>query len=195
MQAVENLLGKIVTPQCAKTILAFDFSSLDCYKLAISKGLSIGIVGGAVLVKVPQIINILASGSVFGLSLMSILLESIAIAISLAYNFRLGNPFSTYGEGCFIMIQNVIIIALILSHNRNYPVSFGLSVAGYAFAYSLLHEHIVSASLINTLQYGTIFIGIGSKLPQIYGNFAAKSTGQLSIITTFLQFAGTGSLY
>ncbi|KAI8896194.1 hypothetical protein BC833DRAFT_598560 [Globomyces pollinis-pini] len=191
METITELLALLTTRKCAETILALDFASLHCYKLAVSKGLSVGIVGGAVMVKFPQIFNIIRSQSVAGLSLLSLILETLSILITLAYNFRLGNPFSTYGEGAFIALQNHIIMFLIFTFSKRYVGAFVSTVTTALLVHSLLDKDIVSHSLINTLQLATIFISVGSKLPQIYNNFTAKSTGQLSIITTFLQFAGT----
>jgi hypothetical protein len=84
---------------------------------------------------------------------------------------------------------------LITLYNRNTLGSLLVLGGFYAIGYSLRSEDIVSQALLNTLQISTIFIGISSKLPQIWINLKSKSTGQLSIITTFLQFAGTRMEY
>lgn len=99
MDTLESLVSLLVPRQCARSILSFDFQEIDCFKLLISKGLSLGIVVGSSVVKVPQILNILINKSVQGLSLSSLILETISIIVTVAYSFRLGNPFSTYGEG------------------------------------------------------------------------------------------------
>ena len=79
-------------------------------------------------------------------------------------------------------------------YNRSISKGFALLAVMGALSYALFDALLVSQALLNSLQVATIFIGIASKLPQVYGNFAAKSTGTLSITTTFLQFAGTGTL-
>jgi uncharacterized protein with PQ loop repeat len=193
MNFITSSLSQLVGPKCSETILSLQFDDLFCYKLFISKGLSLGIVLGAVMVKIPQIVNIISRKSVQGLSLLSNVLETLAIVISLAYNYRLGNPFSTYGEGAFIFVQNIVIMLLITLYNRNTVGSLLVLLGFYVIGYSLRSQDIVSQALLNTLQISTIFIGISSKLPQIWINLKSKSTGQLSIITTFLQFAGTSN--
>ena len=63
-----------------------------------------------------------------------------------------------------------------------YWIAFGAVVYGLAG---------IDQGLLNQLQVSTVFIGMASRVPQIYQNFRAGSTGQLSIITYFLQFAGS----
>ena len=115
----------------------------------------------------PQILKIVAASSVAGISFASNILETTSIIINLAYNYRLGNPFSTYGEGAFITVQNLIIMALILSYNRNI---FGVLIlfAAVAGSFYALQDHVlVPMSLLNSLQLSTIAISVSSKLPQV----------------------------
>ncbi|KAK3217526.1 hypothetical protein GRF29_1g3309996 [Pseudopithomyces chartarum] len=102
-----SLLG----PLCYKTlILDIDpFTHPTCLKLAISKGLGIGIIAASSIVKIPQLLKILNAQSADGISFLAYLLESGSYLISLAYNVRHGFPFSTYGETALILVQNVVI--------------------------------------------------------------------------------------
>jgi len=69
-----------------------------CLKYGISKFLSLAIVFGSGIVKVPQIIKILQSRSARGLSLAGFLLDSLGLVIIVCYNHRHDFPFSTYGS-------------------------------------------------------------------------------------------------
>jgi uncharacterized protein with PQ loop repeat len=189
MEVVKAILNDLLTPTCTNTILNLDLDRPECFKLLISKLLSFGIVFGALMLKIPQIANILSSKSVMGLSLSSLIMENLGILIALCYNYRLLNPFSTYGEGAFIIVQNILIIFLIFKYRGGMLLFYLLLVLKMVGGYFMLK--FISLSFLNSLQISTIFIGITSKLPQILSNFNAKDTGQLSIITTFLQFAGT----
>jgi len=112
-----SLLGET----CYKSLLLdIDLESTDCLKLAISKGLGVGIIGASSIVKVPQIIKLVNSKSASGVSFLSYLLETAAYLIGLAYNFRQGFPISTYGETGLILVQNVVITALVVSFWRNF---------------------------------------------------------------------------
>ncbi|KAJ1336946.1 hypothetical protein BSLG_006706 [Batrachochytrium salamandrivorans] len=171
----EKILTPLLGETCADAILTLDTTRLDCFKLLLSKGLSIGIVGGSAILKVPQIINIVASGSAEGLSFASVFIETLAIAITVAYNYRLSNPFSTYGEG----------------YRGEYSAMVVRGVVCGVLSACLFSDRLVPLRLLTTLQWSTIFLVIPSKVPQIWQNYKAGSTGQLSIVTVFLQFAGT----
>ena len=97
-QVEARLLTPLVGAKCANRLAQFDLHAKDCIKLFISKGLGIGIVTGSSILKVPQILKIVSAGSARGVSFVGYLLETLSFAISLAYNYRGGNPFSTYGE-------------------------------------------------------------------------------------------------
>ena len=94
-----------------------NFADAPCLKLAVSKGLGIGIITAASVVKVPQILKLVRSRSASGVSFLSYLLETASYLISLAYNIRNGFPFSTFGETAFILVQNVVITLLVLNYS------------------------------------------------------------------------------
>ncbi|TPX60592.1 hypothetical protein PhCBS80983_g01759 [Powellomyces hirtus] len=193
MSAITNFLRPLVGPQCAHRLLKFDLTATECIKLFISKVLGFGIVLGGMILKVPQILKIVSAGSTAGISFASYFLETAAYTISLAYNFRSGNPFSTYGEMGFITLQNVAILFLILSYSKNLSGLLAFLVVYVATSVSLFNPDIVSTDLLRNLQWATVLIGVASKLPQIWNNYSAKSTGQLSAITVFLQSAGSAA--
>ncbi|KAJ3114346.1 hypothetical protein HDU96_002224 [Phlyctochytrium bullatum] len=100
MDVLKGVLIPIVGEECSITLLKLspDLIQSPCFSLLVSKGLGIGIIVGGAVVKVPQIIKIVGAASAEGVSLLSYALETLAILIALAYNYRGGNPFSTYGE-------------------------------------------------------------------------------------------------
>jgi mannose-P-dolichol utilization defect protein 1 len=162
-------------------------ASPACSKLAISKGLGIGIVGVSAIVKVPQLIKLLRSGSARGVSFTSYALETAAYTITLAYNYRSGNPFSTYGEIAVLAVQNVMIavLVLVLTSRRNMAAAFvvALSSAGYA----LFDPALVSNEHLALCQAATIPLSLASKVPQIWTIVRERSTGQLSAFSVWLN--------
>jgi mannose-P-dolichol utilization defect protein 1 len=100
---VTKVLG--LSETCQAALSTFDFQP-DCTKMLVSKVLGLGVIGGSFLYKLPQILKILGSGSVAGLSYPSIALELIGFTISLVYNIRNEFPFSTYGEYIFMIAQS-----------------------------------------------------------------------------------------
>lgn len=184
----QQLLGK----RCSRSLLdRFDLGDRECLTLALSKFIGLGIVVGGSLVKLPQILKILANGTARGVSGTSYLLESLAYSVTLAYNYRHGNPFSTYGETVFVLGQNVIILALMGLLDRKL-LDYGvlLAVLG-GVNYVLYDGSYTPDSQLTLYQTLTIPVSILSKLPQIWANFQAQSTGQLSVFTVVLFFAGS----
>ena len=78
-----------------------------------SQALGYAIVAGASLLKVPQILGILNSGSAAGLNMASFELENIGFSIHTAYGIVLGLPFSAFGEAVIILLQNTFLLAII----------------------------------------------------------------------------------
>ncbi|KAK7519030.1 mannose-P-dolichol utilization defect 1 protein-like protein [Phyllosticta citricarpa] len=178
---------------CYKTlILDIDpAASPECVKLAISKGLGIGIIGASSIVKIPQLLKLINSQSAEGISFLSYLLETSSYLISLAYNVRQGFPFSTFGETALIMVQNVAIAALVL-HYQGKSAGAAVWVAGLAAAgYALFDQGIVDPKTMAVLQAAAGVLGVASKAPQIVANYEQGSTGQLSAFAVFNYLLGS----
>lgn len=174
---VESLLG----PKCQKSLVHnINLTDTECFKLAISKGLGIGIIGASSVVKIPQLLKLVNSHSAEGISFVSYLLETSAYLISLAYNVRQQFPFSTYGETALIAIQNVAIAVLVLQYSgKSAGAAFfvgGLAAAGY----SLFSANVVDMKMLGYLQAGAGVLGVASKVPQILTIWNDGGTGQLS---------------
>ncbi|KAI9358358.1 hypothetical protein BD770DRAFT_343677 [Pilaira anomala] len=184
----------LVGEECYSSLLEnFNFHDMACIKYAISKGLGLGIVVGGSIVKIPQILTILKNQSAQGLSLTSYLLETLSYFITLSYNLRQGNPFSTFGEILFICIQNVIIVSLIFYYGRQLGLLGTVLIGLGSLLYSLNNEQLVPSVMMSSLYAATIPLSLASKVPQIYTNFVNKSTGQLSVFTVVNYFAGSAA--
>ena len=164
-----------------KIILDIDpINNPDCVKLAVSKALGIGIVGASAVVKVPQLLKLLNSQSAAGVSFLSYLLETSSYLITLAYNARQGNPFSTYGESALIAVQNVAIASLVL-HYSGQSSGAAVFIAGLGAAvYAMFNEGLVDAKTMTGLQAAAGVLGVASKVPQILTIWSEGGTGQLS---------------
>ncbi|CAK7240661.1 MAG: hypothetical protein STHCBS139747_002107 [Sporothrix thermara] len=185
-------------------ILDVDETNVECIKLAVSKGLGVGIVGASAVVKVPQILNLVRSRSAAGVSFLSYLLETTSYLVSLAYNVRNGFPFSTYGETAFILVQNVVITLLVL-HYSGRGAAAAVLAAVLAIAATALFSApgsgagvgsgvsalAVSATQLGYLQAGAGALGVASKIPQILAIWQQGSTGQLSAFTVFNYLVGS----
>ena len=178
-------------------ILDVDEANVDCIKLAVSKGLGVGIVGASAVVKVPQILNLVRAQSAEGVSFLSYLLETTSYLVSLAYNVRNGFPFSTYGETAFILVQNIAITLLVLHYSGKGAVAALLAGVIAVAATALFSQPgassvvSVSAEQLGYLQAGAGALGVASKIPQIVAIWAQGGTGQLSAFTVFNYLAGS----
>ncbi|KAI5858757.1 hypothetical protein BZA05DRAFT_382349 [Tricharina praecox] len=180
-------------PECYSTIVSkLDISSHpECTQLAISKAIGVGIIGLSTVVKVPQLLKLLASGSAQGISFTSYLLETTAYIITLAYNYRSGNPFSTYGEIALLAVQNVIISMLVLHYRGKAGVAAVYAMVLATAGYALFNEGLISKEMMVMVQTATIPLGLMSKIPQIFTIAKDKNTGQLSAFAVFNYLFGS----
>ncbi|KAF2655036.1 monosaccharide-P-dolichol utilization protein [Lophiostoma macrostomum CBS 122681] len=183
----------LIGAYCYKTlVLDIDpFGAPECLKLAVSKGLSIGIIGASAIVKIPQLLKIVNSQSAAGVSFLSYLLESGAYLISLSYNIRHQFPFSTYGETALILAQNIAIASLVLNYSgKKAGIAAwltGLAAAGTA----LFRQDIVDFKTLAWLQASAGVLGVASKLPQIATIWREGGTGQLSAFAVINYLLGS----
>jgi len=160
----------------------------ECVKLAASKTIGVAVISAASIVKVPQILKLLSSQSSSGLSFLSYALETASFLISLAYNVRGHNPFSTYGETALIAAQDVVVGVLILQYAGKGPAAGAFVAVVAASIYALFNEGIVDGNMLGYLQAGAGALAIGSKLPQIITVYQQGGTGQLSAFAVRLPF-------
>ncbi|KAM0691607.1 hypothetical protein Q7P36_007806 [Cladosporium allicinum] len=169
---VQEVATTLLGDSCYRSLVHnLTISDSACMKLAFSKVLGLAIVGASSVVKVPQIIKLINSGSAEGVSLIGYLLETASFMISLVYNVRNQFPFSSFGETAFILVQNVCICFLVLEYSGKGNMG-SLMIAALAGAgFLLFNSDIVDMELLQYLQMGAGIVGTASKLPQILGNW------------------------
>ncbi|KAL1879337.1 hypothetical protein VTK73DRAFT_7174 [Phialemonium thermophilum] len=189
---IRDLGVSIIGEECYKAlILDIDLGNSECVKLAVSKGLGIGIIAASSVVKLPQIIKLVRSQSASGVSFLSYLLETSSYLISLAYNVRNGFPFSTFGETALILGQNVVISVLVLNYGGKAGVAALFVAALAASVVSLFSESVVDMKTLSYLQACAGALGVASKIPQIFAIWQEGGTGQLSAFAVFNYLIGS----
>ncbi|EAR87711.1 PQ loop protein (macronuclear) [Tetrahymena thermophila SB210] len=182
----------IFTEECFDTFFTKnDFLNVPCIKFTLSKILGTSIVVFSTILKVPQILKIVKNKSVEGLSFPALASETFLYFFTVSYNLYKQNSFSLYGENVFIIIQNIIIMALFYVYGKNFSlvkllstyIVFGV-VAGPLLLQIAPTKLYDFAMIINMVLF---FFG---RAPQIYSNFKNKSTGQLAAFTVFLNLSG-----
>lgn len=161
--------------------------------MLISKALGYVVILGSVAVKLPQIFRLVDAKSAAGISFSMFLLEVVGYSINLAYNYQRGNPFSTWGENFFLLVQTIVILALMFHYSGGISAKVGVLGAVWALALSTLLSGQVPLEVMTILQTGSVAVFIASKVPQVYSNFAHRSTGKLAFLTFFLNFAGSAA--
>ncbi|PAV65237.1 hypothetical protein WR25_06641 [Diploscapter pachys] len=171
-------------------LIKFNVLHPVCSKLVLSRVLGLGITLGSILLFVPQILKIYNAKSAKGISLISQLLALLAAAGTASYSYQKGFVFSQWGDSLFVAIQLVVIVMQILFYSDSSAYAFAFLAFCWAYTFAVIGSYIPPEVLIS-VQTLIIPITVVSKVIQIWQNYSAGSTGQLSIISVFLQFAGT----
>ncbi|XP_050729985.1 mannose-P-dolichol utilization defect 1 protein homolog [Eriocheir sinensis] len=181
----------VLTEACYdEFFVKFNFLDVPCLRAAVSKGLGLAIVGGSILVKVPQILKIVKAKSGEGISIIGTSLELAAITFNVAYNVVNRYPFSAYGDGVFLLLQTAIIGALVFLYGGapQKAALFFLTIMTVALT---LSSGLVPIKFLWVLQASNIPIVFAGKMVQAVANFKNSSTGQLSAVTVMMLFLGS----
>lgn len=163
----------------------------DCLGAYAAKLIGTAILVGAFALKLPQIYNIYTTGDVVGLSAGAFYSEVPLSTVSVVYNILQGNPFTSFGEGCIILVQNVILVFLLWSFTKPAPtVGHRVSVLA-SFVLVTAAAYYLPKEFQYVLPLSTLPMMTYSRLAQIHSNYKLGTTGQLSMITTFLQLGGS----
>ena len=87
----------------------FNFFDIDCLRQTISKAINLGIIAGAFIFKIPQVLNIIVAQDVKGLSGASLYMDVASFLPITVFNILNGNDFVTYGEQLVVLVQNILI--------------------------------------------------------------------------------------
>lgn len=121
---------------------------------------------------------------------MSILLELISFTSVSAYSHANGFPFSAYGEGVFLAIQNFLLAIMTITWTYS-QIKAVLFSCTYMACIAVLLSPTLPLSILILFQTVNLPIMLSSKFAQIWTNYNNGSTGQLSAITLFLFALGS----
>ncbi|XP_011641879.1 mannose-P-dolichol utilization defect 1 protein homolog [Pogonomyrmex barbatus] len=181
----------LFTQECIKEYFdKFNFLHVGCFKTTLSKGLGLGIIGGSLLVKIPQIVKILKNRSGEGINVFSVLLDLFAITAMSSYSFISRFPFSAWGDGVFLGFQTLIIAVLVMHYNGETAKATAFLSAYLAVIFAA-NSGLTPIHVLWACQAMNIPIVLISKFIQAYTNYVNGSTGQLSAATCFMLFFGS----
>lgn len=135
--------------------------------------------------------KILNNKSAEGLSIVSILLDLMAITFHMSYSFVSGFPFSAWGDGTFLAMQTAAIAALVFFYSQRSATKSLVFLVLYGLLVYVLMGGLTPAKFLWTAQGFNVPILLTGKLSQAVTNFKNGSTGQLSAATCFMLFFGS----
>lgn len=128
-----------------------------------------------------------------GLAEGMFILELVAYTITSAYCFNMSFPFLTWGENALIAVQNIFLLYQMHFYTNRVNAKFALSLIAYLGIAAAMLGGLVPVNILLFLQSLNIPIFTLSRVPQIYKNFRAQSTGQLSVVTALMNLAGSSA--
>ena len=158
--------------------------------LIMSRVLGMLIVVAAGIIKLPQIASVLKSKSAAGLSVTGFEAELVAYTLTFAYGLHKGLPFSGYGESFLMGCQDIVLLAVVYRYAKTSASHVALAASVYVGGLGLLLSGRLDDEIMNVLSGAAFGVILFARVPQIYANFKAGNTGQLSIFSYALNVFG-----
>ena len=100
-----------------------------------------------------------------------------------------------YGETIIIIAWNIMIMLMIYHYDKSISVveKILFTISFSAYSAWLVADQGVPEYVWPIVQSSNMAFNMMARLPQIYANFASKSTGVLSMVTIFLAWAGSAT--
>jgi PQ loop repeat len=134
---------------------------------AALQALGVGILLGACVTKVPQVLAVVRSHSVEGLSTLSLELELYCGLIHVCYGMFHKLAITAYGEAGVIWLQNIVLLVILYYIRRVSPARPALVVTVVALVVTPVALDQVSTQTMARLYDMNSTIYMLSKLPQI----------------------------
>ncbi|CAE8622564.1 unnamed protein product, partial [Polarella glacialis] len=158
--------------------------------LVFSKVLSLCVIAGSFIGKMPQVLAIWRAKSADGLSKVSMWTEVINMGVQFAYNVVRRSPLTTYAEVA-ILFPQLLLVVLVAAYVDGYlKVSVWLAALTLCLGTVGMALGIVPPVVTAALYAVNAITGFVSVLPQVSINYQQRSTGQLSFLVTAMTFAG-----
>ena len=150
------------------------------------------VIAGACVVKLPQILLIVSNSSAEGLSEVAAALDAVAASSFSYYNLLKGYPIAGWGEQGIVAVQATVVLILVwIYRGNNLKVRFVFFGLWMCISAAILFEGHECHLLLTFLGASPTAMTAISRIPQIFLNWQSGHTGQLSLITFFLQFLGS----
>jgi len=139
-----------------------------------------------IILKVPQIISIVQSKSVKGISLPGVCLELTSYTIGMCYAAVNGYPLMSYLEYPFLVVQDVILIGIILYYSDLLSLFSLASFAAYSSVVYATLSGLVPFSVVMALMSASTPISAMSKIAQLRSIHKSQNADSVSLLTWWL---------
>lgn len=189
MQNLINGCSMLYPNHCCRELITHHEVDDDCLKVMISKSLGYGIIGASTLVKMPQLLKLIAAKSGAGLSFVGSFMELLAMTFNASYSIAKKFPFSAWGEVLFLIIEQTMITFFTLFYEKKVRGSY-LFLVLYGLLTAVLMSGSVPIEILWYLQATNLPLAVIGKMMQAAENLKNGHTGQLSLLTVTLLFLG-----
>ncbi|XP_078069252.1 solute carrier family 66 member 3 [Mustelus asterias] len=131
------------------------------------------------VLKLPQIITVIAAKNARGLSVRSLLLELTGFLVFLTYQTYYEYPLITYLEYPVLIVQDAILLMCVLFYNGNIGTALPYTVL-FILCWRLITIHRLIIDLAMNL---STFISALSKFAQLQSLWKTCDSGQVSALT------------
>jgi len=138
------------------------------------------------VLKVPQIISIVKSKSVKGISIPGVCLELTSYSIGMCYGAANAYPLMSYLEYPFLVVQDVILLGIILYYANILSLSTLGAFAAYSSVIYAALSGMVPLSVMVTLMSLSTPVSAMSKIAQLRSIHQSQNSDSVSLLTWWL---------
>ncbi|XP_030838727.1 mannose-P-dolichol utilization defect 1 protein homolog 2-like [Strongylocentrotus purpuratus] len=135
-----------------------------------------------IFVKVPQMRNIVKTGSVRGLNLKAFMMETVVYMVGMLYYFTNDFPFLAYAEYVALEIQALFMVLIFLHYADDLDVRILPIAALFFLVTAIIGSGSVPVSIISFLFSMNMPLQAGSKLLALNTIYRAKNSGSASLL-------------
>jgi len=178
---------------CWETLLRGDVFNVPCLTKVASRGIGLGLMAGAFIVKLPQIVAFVRAGSAAGTSLSSAYAEAVGYALTVIFHVANGSPFLAYGEACVVAVQSLAIVVLMWAYAWPGAARAATAAAALAAVAAAAAAAAAEPAYLRRVQDAATLLFAASRLVQVAANVRQGSTGTQAFLTLFMNFGGSAA--
>ena len=148
------------------------FNDITCWQYTWLKVMGYSIIAAAACLKAPQIVKILNTCSVEGITTYGAYAELFSFANTCFFAIHLKLPLSVYGETVLISIQNAFMVLLLWTFSKTVCRVEKVIVFSIAstYIYTLLNDGLQEETW-TLIASSTICFSLCARVPQIWLNY------------------------